>query len=129
MKEHIIYFFKNFIDIIKNHYLDFKGMATRKQFWYFILGVFICCLVLHLISNILTLLFILGTMIPCVAITVRRLKDADFDPRLGFISILFYIYALFNMLPIKLLMAILSIINIIAIITLVIFCVLPTKEQ
>ena len=129
MKEHITYFFKNFIDVFKSHYIDFQGSATRRQFWCFILGIFICCLVLHFISDLITLLFILATMIPCIAITVRRVRNADFDPRLGFISVFLYIYILLNMIPIKLLMAILSIVNIIILIALIIFCALPPQEK
>lgn len=71
-----------FIDTIKSHYVDFKGKATRSDFWYFALCQF---LILSGISGICQLLFggglivyyilSLALCLPVLAVTVRRLHD------------------------------------------------------
>ena len=80
---------KYFIDVIKNHYLDFGGRATRTQFWMFVLWSFILYVVLSVllviagkISNslasvmgIVMLVFSLGLILPGIAIQVRRVRD------------------------------------------------------
>ena len=74
-----------FIDVIKNHYIDFKGKATRKQFWLFVLFYCIIYCVLawltsmdNMIGNIscvIGVLFVLGLLLPSLAIQIRRLHD------------------------------------------------------
>lgn len=71
-----------FVDTIKSHYVDFKGKATRSDFWYFALCQF---LFLSGISGICELLFgggvisyyvlSLALCLPALAVTVRRLHD------------------------------------------------------
>ena len=71
-----------FVDTIKSHYVDFKGKATRSDFWYFTLCQF---LFLSGISGICHLLFgsgliayyvlSLALFLPALAVTVRRLHD------------------------------------------------------
>ncbi|MEN9338661.1 MAG: hypothetical protein RI945_386 [Candidatus Parcubacteria bacterium] len=79
-----------FLDPIKKHYADFKGRATRKQFWMFTLIQFIIGYILALASVagkqdmglsatilfIIFILFALLTLIPSLAIAARRLHDA-----------------------------------------------------
>ena len=72
-------------------YATFSGRATRSEFWYFILGTIILSIVVgalsaiigHYISGILggliTLVYTLGLIIPCLAISVRRLHDTNKD--------------------------------------------------
>lgn len=136
MNEHIKNALNNFTDILKNHYVDFKGTATRTQFWWFILCLFVCYLIvafislpLKVIGYILMVLLTLGTMVPCIALTVRRVRDAGFDYRLGFFSILLYIYAVISIMPNNLLFALFSLANFVALAMLIIFCVLPTKQD
>lgn len=70
-------------------YADFSGRSSRKEYWMFVLGVFIAAVVLSLVENIvglagmvgpygpLTALLILGLIIPGIAVQVRRFHDQD----------------------------------------------------
>lgn len=126
-----------FIDVFKKHYRDFDGVATRSQFWWFVLGMFVCSFIFGLIAKILVILFTLATMVPCVAITVRRIRDTGIDYRLGFLSSLFYVSIILNLLPksvlefgpIRILMAILSLVLFVSFVALLVFCVIPSKQQ
>lgn len=71
------------VDPIKNHYIDFAGRATRKQYWLYVLFVWIILFVIGLfgdtgvmISNICSL----AILLPSLAIAVRRLRDGGFSP-------------------------------------------------
>jgi uncharacterized membrane protein YhaH (DUF805 family) len=80
-----------FINPIKNHYADFSGRATRKEYWmftliYMLLGVaggfsfaFIGFLFFDetflLVGAIVFIIVFLGTLIPAIALQVRRLHD------------------------------------------------------
>lgn len=74
-----------FLDVVKNHYLDFKGRATRKQFWLFILFICIIYFILTLcgmmnnalgtLANVLYILVAFALLLPHLAIQVRRLHD------------------------------------------------------
>jgi uncharacterized membrane protein YhaH (DUF805 family) len=72
--------FNYFLNPIQNHYLDFKGRATRKEYWmyvlwYFIIGV-LGVIVGHFIHfDFFGTLFFLGVILPTLAIQVRRLHD------------------------------------------------------
>ncbi len=136
MNEYVKNVLNNFTDILKNHYKDFNGTATRKQFWWFILCLLVCYLLtafislpLKVIGYTLTTLLTLGTIVPCVALTVRRVRDAGFDYRLGFCAILLYIYALISVMPANLLFALFGLVNFVALVILIIFCSLPTKQD
>lgn len=74
-----------FIDVIKNHYFDFKGRATRQQYWMFVLFYFILSIVIGIIGailgetvqGILSTLLTLGLFLPSLGLGVRRLHDTD----------------------------------------------------
>lgn len=101
-----------FWDVIKNHYLDFNGVATRKQFWLFVLWNFIISAIIILIgywfynssgddttsiiSNILgfiiiVLVYNLLVLLPHISITARRLHDAGFSAWLLLLNFVPYI--------------------------------------
>ncbi len=75
-----------FLQALKK-YADFKGRARRKEFWMYILFYLIIVIVLGIIDaiigttmtgggvGILTLIYLLGMLIPTLAVTVRRLHD------------------------------------------------------
>lgn len=75
-------FFDWFIDPVKNHYVDFKGRATRKQFWMFMLVSIIISLMITVVEAVINTM-ILGTIfsvvifLPNIAITARRLHDTN----------------------------------------------------
>lgn len=87
-----------FMDPIKNHYLDFGGKATRKQFWLFVLFNFLVFLVLSIILGFLgktgdVVYFVcqLAVLLPSLGIAARRLRDGGFTPwllLLGLIPVL-----------------------------------------
>lgn len=61
-------------------YIDFQGVDTRPQYWYFILFHFIFCVFLGIIDSILgfdlfVYLYGLVLFIPSIATAVRRLHD------------------------------------------------------
>ena len=80
-----------FTDPILKQYADFSGRATRREFWMFNLSFFLLLLlttfimgfvstmgsVLSTVTLIVFVIGFLGTIIPALAITVRRLHDID----------------------------------------------------
>ena len=64
-------------------YFVLKGRASRSEYWYFILFVFlgyIVCFLLGLITPVLFSLlgiFILAIIIPAITVTARRLHDIN----------------------------------------------------
>ena len=76
-----------FLDVVKNHYLDFAGKADRKQFWLYILFQFILFVVLAMVTHFFgkigtTIYFLcsLALLLPTLGITARRLRDGGFTP-------------------------------------------------
>ena len=55
-------------------YVQFSGRASRSQHWWVCLGL---ALVVVMLFYGLLLLFGLATIVPSIAITVRRLHDTD----------------------------------------------------
>ena len=82
----------SFVDAVKlgfQRYFDFAGRSTRAEFWWWILFGFLATVVLTIVDNILgtngedggtgliTGLWQLATLIPGLAVTVRRLHDIN----------------------------------------------------
>ena len=69
-------------------YATFKGRASKKEFWYFILFSILLQLIFILVFNfilslsLISLLFYLSLTIPGIAVTVRRLHDTDHSSKL-----------------------------------------------
>jgi len=78
-----------FLDVIKNHYIDFAGRATRKQFWLFVLFYVIIAIVLAFLAQmggtvgslfkVVYYVYALALLLPHIAISARRLHDAGFS--------------------------------------------------
>ena len=95
-------FNKYFIDVIKNHYLDFGGKATRTQYWAYVgfnILVYIAILIvaailgkmaaaLGTIVMVLYFLFSLAILLPSLAIAARRLLDGGFSPWLLLVGLI-----------------------------------------
>jgi len=77
-----------FLDPVLKQYADFKGRATRQEFWMFTLLYMILVISLMVgtfvgmfsggafgIVTLILVLLILALLIPSIAITVRRLHD------------------------------------------------------
>ena len=75
--------FGSSISICFKKYFDFKGRATRSEYWYFILFYSIVSFIISIgtISipelSIVTFLFYLLTLFPLIAVTTRRLHDRN----------------------------------------------------
>ena len=75
-----------FVDVLKK-YATFSGRARRKEYWMYFLIYFLISLVLMFVDGILSGgdlqsgtgllsgLFALGTLLPGIAVGVRRLHD------------------------------------------------------
>ena len=58
-------------------YSDFKGRATRSEYWWFAIFIGVVSFVLSKISTGFEDLFILATFIPGLAVAIRRMHDVD----------------------------------------------------
>lgn len=70
----------SFVDAVKrafSKYATFEGRASRSEYWWYSLFTIGVALVLALVFAPLYLLFALGTLLPSIAIGVRRLHDID----------------------------------------------------
>jgi uncharacterized membrane protein YhaH (DUF805 family) len=80
---------KWFLDVLKNKYATFDGRARRSEYWYFVLFYVLILVGLTFVDGligtlneeagigVLGVLFALGTMVPGLAVTVRRLHDIN----------------------------------------------------
>jgi uncharacterized membrane protein YhaH (DUF805 family) len=93
--------------VLTTNYATFSGRARRSEYWWYVLFVVIASLVLGLIDEmvigmgLLGGVFALATLIPGIAVGVRRLHDRDmsgwwlligFVPLVGWL-ILIYLFA------------------------------------
>lgn len=70
-------------------YAEFTGRSRRKEYWMFFLGVIIVTIILSILEGItglsgmigpygpLTTIFLLGIIVPSIAVQVRRFHDQD----------------------------------------------------
>ena len=96
-----------FIDVLKNHYCDFRGCATRTQFWMYFLFRVILNVILSICfsflgdntASILSLIVGLAFLLPDLGNAARRLHDIgrsawwlliSFVPVIGFIVLLIF---------------------------------------
>lgn len=75
------------------YYAVFSGTASRTEFWFFALFTFLGSLFLAILTfvpsielqiliAVLSWLWLLGTLLPTLALFARRLRDAGFHPAL-----------------------------------------------
>ena len=80
-----------FIDAVKIcfiKYADFKGCASRPEFWWWALFCFIASIALQIINDNLSWSFLIATLLPYIAVTTRRLHDTDRSGWLQLIAII-----------------------------------------
>ena len=89
------------VQTVFRKYATFSGRAGRAEFWWYFLFVVVVAVVLSLITWLLYVLFLLATIIPTLAVEVRRLHDTGRSgwwllvglvPLVGWI-VLLYFYA------------------------------------
>jgi uncharacterized membrane protein YhaH (DUF805 family) len=56
-------------------YADFSGRASRSEYWWFVLFLIGGGLLMSIVSNLLSLLFTIATVVPAIAAATRRLHD------------------------------------------------------
>ena len=73
--------FEYFVKVYKN-YANFEGRARRSEYWYYTLFYYIIAIVLIFVDQaigseigIVGLVFALGSLIPSIAVGVRRMHD------------------------------------------------------
>jgi len=80
---------KWFLDALRSKYATFTGRARRKEYWYYLLFYLLSIFVLTFLDvvigtyseeaevGLLGGLFVLATIVPSIAVAVRRLHDTD----------------------------------------------------
>jgi len=69
-----------FVESIKtcfSKYADFNGRASRSEFWWWVLFVFLASAAASIVSPMLSGLFSLAVLLPNIAVAARRLHDTD----------------------------------------------------
>ncbi|WP_265950038.1 DUF805 domain-containing protein [Dechloromonas sp. A34] len=69
-------------------YADFSGRASRSEYWWWVLFVFLATMVTGVISDKLSALFSLAVLLPGLAVGARRLHDID---KSGWLQLLYFI--------------------------------------
>lgn len=68
-------------------YSDFTGKSSRSEFWWFQLFLFLVSAGASTLWQTLGVIFFLATIVPYLAIGVRRLRDAGFPWGLFFLGL------------------------------------------
>jgi len=76
------------ISICFTKYADFTGRASRSEFWWWTLFVILASIATGLISDMVSAIFSLATLLPGLAVGARRLHDTD---RSGWLQLLWFI--------------------------------------
>ena len=74
---------KWYLKVVKDNYANFKGRASREEYWMFVLFNFIFLIALSFIegllfglySSILSNIYYLAVLVPTIAVAVRRMHD------------------------------------------------------
>jgi uncharacterized membrane protein YhaH (DUF805 family) len=69
--------FQDSIKVCFTKYAEFKGTATRSEYWWFVLFLVIAGFVLSAIGPMVSGLFTLGTLVPSISAATRRLHDTQ----------------------------------------------------
>lgn len=65
--------FQDSIKVCFSKYVDFSGVASRSEYWWFFLFLIVTSSVLYNVSYPLYALFVLATLLPSLAAASRRL--------------------------------------------------------
>lgn len=97
--------FAEAVQVCISKYADFSGRASQSEFWFWTLAVVLASLVANVIDGVLgtgpivSLLLTLATLVPGLAVSVRRLHDTGrsgmwlliaFVPIVGFIILIYF---------------------------------------
>jgi len=76
------------ISICFTKYADFTGRASRSEYWWWTLFVILASIATGFISDVVSAIFSLATILPGLAVGARRLHDTD---RSGWLQLLWII--------------------------------------
>jgi uncharacterized membrane protein YhaH (DUF805 family) len=80
--------FANAIKSCFSKYVDFKGTASRSEYWFFALFLFLAFILLSVSrSPAVVGLGYLAVLLPSLAVQARRLRDGGFSPWLMFLAL------------------------------------------
>ena len=65
------------ITLCFSKYADFNGRASRPEYWWFALFIFLVSAALSMVSHVLPGIFALATLLPSLAVAARRLHDTE----------------------------------------------------
>lgn len=65
------------IKVCFSKYADFDGRATRSEYWWWFLFVFLATLATGIVNDMLSSLFSIAVLLPNLAVGTRRLHDID----------------------------------------------------
>lgn len=80
--------FQESIQVCFKKYADFTGRASRSEFWWFMLFLFLVSAGASMISQVVAGLFSLATLVPSIAAGARRLHDTN---RSGWLQLLWIV--------------------------------------
>ena len=69
-----------FLESIKTcstKYAEFNGRASRSEFWWWVLFVFLVSAAIGMVSQVLSGVFSLAVLVPNLAVGARRLHDTN----------------------------------------------------
>jgi uncharacterized membrane protein YhaH (DUF805 family) len=91
--------FQESVQVCFRKYAEFNGRATRSEYWWFFLFLLLVSLAVSIVSDTLSILFSLATLVPILAVGARRLHDTNrsgwwqligFVPVIGFIVLVVF---------------------------------------
>jgi len=92
--------FTESIKVCFSKYVDFNGRASRSEYWWFALFLVLASAATGIVSDKLSALFSLATLLPSIAAATRRLHDTDRSgwwqllllvPILGWIALIYFL--------------------------------------
>ena len=69
--------FEDSIRVCFSKYATFAGRASRSELWWFVLFLVLVSAACSIVSDKLSAVFSIATLVPAVAVTTRRLHDVD----------------------------------------------------
>jgi uncharacterized membrane protein YhaH (DUF805 family) len=69
--------FEDSIRVCFAKYATFSGRASRSELWWFVLFLVLVSAACSIVSDKLSAVFSIATLVPALAVTTRRLHDVD----------------------------------------------------
>ena len=69
--------FTESVKVCFSKYAEFKGRASRSEFWWWFLFTTVAGIAAQVIGHVPAAVFAIGTLLPWIAVTARRLHDID----------------------------------------------------